>query len=183
MQNLRTYPHSAFHIELKNGESYIIDAAGAQFGFYDAVIPYDCYFKTLAKRIRNTNPLGHVRKTMHMYTEAIRQRAQMQGWLVGSEGPDRARIAETEIYAAVLAIQMEKNFTHFEAGIDAWTETRKVLGGPTLQSMALLPKKAFDAEQARFIEITKGSLQCFKREEEAKPLLRPEVAEALQTID
>ena len=35
--------HNVFHVKLRNGDEYILDVAGAQFGLYDPVGPYQQY--------------------------------------------------------------------------------------------------------------------------------------------
>lgn len=99
---------------------------------------------------------------------------------MGSEGPSTTCIDETAIYRAVLTIMIDRYFTIFEEGIHMWEDRRKASADLTLEGMTMLPKKAFDAEQQLFIRNMKEYLQEMKEMEEAKPLLRPEVAEALK---
>ena len=58
------YQHEALKIRLKDGSSYVMDLAGAQFGYNIPVMPYDTYVKTMvaAKSIPTVNPFGYMRE-------------------------------------------------------------------------------------------------------------------------
>ncbi len=52
--------HCIIKITLKNAEAYAVDVAGAQYGWYNAVIPWGLYLDSRVERIETVHPLCSV---------------------------------------------------------------------------------------------------------------------------
>ncbi|KAI3336997.1 hypothetical protein HD806DRAFT_24127 [Xylariaceae sp. AK1471] len=49
-----TPPHTVLVVNLKNGESWVIDTTGCQYGFRDVLVPYDRYLREKVQKITST---------------------------------------------------------------------------------------------------------------------------------
>ena len=56
------YSHSVIRITLKNGEKYILDLTGAQYGWQETVTPYDIYQQAKIRLIKKVSPFGYTRQ-------------------------------------------------------------------------------------------------------------------------
>lgn len=63
-EDQRCPPHQVLRITLKNGEIYIIDLAGAQYGHYESVVPVDTYFQTRAGSVLERRIFGHQQRLL-----------------------------------------------------------------------------------------------------------------------
>lgn len=52
--------HCIIKADLNNGESYAIDVAGAQYGWYDAIMPWDLYMNSRIDRIESVHDLRKI---------------------------------------------------------------------------------------------------------------------------
>ncbi|KAE8443550.1 hypothetical protein EG329_001712 [Mollisiaceae sp. DMI_Dod_QoI] len=58
-----TYQHEIIQVTLKqSGEQYVLDLAGAQYGYHDTVIPSSTYFSSRVASIEARNPMGCMRR-------------------------------------------------------------------------------------------------------------------------
>ena len=55
------YGHEVIQVTLKNGENYALDIAGAQYGQFNTVIPWDVYVRSHVKNVLRHNYFGSTR--------------------------------------------------------------------------------------------------------------------------
>ena len=55
------YQHDILQVKLKDGVIYFVDLAGAQYGFYESVVPSAMYMETRAESILEGRPFGYYR--------------------------------------------------------------------------------------------------------------------------
>lgn len=65
------YGHEIIQVTLKSGEKYALDIAGAQYGQFNAVIPWDLYVRFHVKNVLRRHDFGstHRRMTSPMYCD------------------------------------------------------------------------------------------------------------------
>lgn len=55
----KSYDHTVITLELTNGESYVVDLVGAQYGHYRAVMPKAEYMDVYVSHIAESKPFGY----------------------------------------------------------------------------------------------------------------------------
>lgn len=65
------YGHEVIQVTLKNGEKYALDIAGAQYGQFSTVIPWDLYVRSYVKKVLRRHDFGstHSRMTSPLYCD------------------------------------------------------------------------------------------------------------------
>ncbi len=63
-EDIKQYQHEALKVGLKNGDTYIMDLAGAQYGHHASVVPNDTYFQTRAGSVLACQSFGHQQRLM-----------------------------------------------------------------------------------------------------------------------
>ena len=56
------YPHSVIRLTLKNGEKYILDLTGGQYGWQETLTPYNIYQQSKIRLIKEVLPFGGTRR-------------------------------------------------------------------------------------------------------------------------
>ena len=54
--------HAIIQVTLKNSDIYAIDITGAQYDYYDAVIPWDLYIASRVETIQEVQALGSIKE-------------------------------------------------------------------------------------------------------------------------
>jgi hypothetical protein len=97
-------PHNILKVEIKNGEVYTLDLTGAQFGYYDAITPWEEYSNTRVERIivrdgweeyRHFGGLKewHMKEANNMSSVDMFQFSQFAGFnFCASEIPDKTTL-------------------------------------------------------------------------------------------
>lgn len=74
------YSHTVIRVTVKNGDVYVLDMAGAQYGWHEPVIPWPLYNASRVRDIKDVLPFGG---TTQIYrTRATETGGQFQ-WVVG----------------------------------------------------------------------------------------------------
>lgn len=65
------YGHEVIQVTLKNGEKYALDIAGAQYGQFNTVTPWDLYVRLHVKNVLRRHDFGstHARMTSPLYCD------------------------------------------------------------------------------------------------------------------
>ena len=169
----RKYDHIVFLVKLKNGEAYIIDSAGAQFGYYDAVVRYREYMNTIVQARKDTFGIGHNRKWWLTEASKEQKKGLDEGWFVGSK-KSKPTPDLVGIYQAALYVKISHFFNAFDAGIAEWENKSPVSGSSETSSL----KNVFSLSHQEWTEREQG-LRTFikdymleaKQKEDADPLL------------
>ena len=127
------YAHSVIRIRLKNGESYVIDMTGAQYGWYETTTPWDIYERNRVLSIKGVHPFGYNR---HVCTNKAEELGGQAKWYHDADAT------------------FSRALDDIAAG---WQQ-----GNLSLGTMLKLPDVEFGKEQAAFLESLEGSLQKFK---------------------
>lgn len=56
------YPHSIIRLTLKNGDRFVLDLTGAQYGWQEILTPYDQYRQSKIRQIKEVLPFGGARR-------------------------------------------------------------------------------------------------------------------------
>ena len=130
--------HAIVQLTLKNSDIYAIDITGAQYGYYDPVIPWDLYVASRVESIQEIQALGSI--------EECRRRMRKAMQVTG-----RTKTIEEEIADV------------FSAAEEAW----QVENG-SLSEMLKLPEDHFVAKQAELLEFVDGRVRERKARLEAR---------------
>ena len=74
------YLHSVIRFALKNGEKYIMDLTGSQYGWQEIVMPYDIYQQSKIRLIKEILPFGGTRQFCKERTEKAGGIAKWNHW-------------------------------------------------------------------------------------------------------
>ena len=172
-QDPRKNQHTVFLVKLKNSEAYIIDLAGAQFGYYDAVVPYNEYMATIVQERKDTFGIEHSKNWW--IAEALQQQVKglNEGWFVGST-KSTPILDPVSIYAAALYVKITRFIGAFDAGIVEWEKKSPASGSSELSPL----KTMFSLPHGNYTELEQG-LRTFikahmlkaKQKEDENPLL------------
>lgn len=110
--------HCIIQVTLKNGESYAIDITGAQYGHYDAVIPWDLYVKSRVDRIEKMNPLRNIGECKKRISKKSKGRARTQEEQFAEVFVSAAKSWQVQYgpFEAMLKTK-EENFKRKQAGL------------------------------------------------------------------
>jgi len=130
-------PHDIFKVDLKNGGGvYVLDMAGAQFGYYDeSIAPWSEYCKLRVSTIISAKPLG----TMKQHLE---ERAH------GIGGMFRDLTAYLLTTHGQLALRLE-------GGTKNWEEKNE----STVRAMLKMPQKGFENRSKKLVEYIRVDLK------------------------
>ncbi|CAK4033011.1 Hypothetical predicted protein [Lecanosticta acicola] len=112
------YMHSALAIEAKDGEAYIVDVSGAQYGQHQTVVPFGQYMSDFATKIIKITSHGHMALKARAVHEGYRDRpVDISAWMSGTAGNFDYRPLQMQykvkerILAAVKEWEMLNNLT------------------------------------------------------------------------
>ena len=125
--------HSVIRITLKNGDKYILDLTGAQYGWEEIVTPYDMYQQSKIRLIKEILPFGGMR-------QFCKDRAENTGGM--AKWNHRADNA-------------------FETALNdllkSWQQRNK-----SLSTLLKLPDDQFKKQQAGLLEMLEAGMQTYK---------------------
>jgi len=124
--------HIVTKLALKNGETYVLDLVGAQFGHFDPVMPWQDYVECRASEIEKTVSFGHSRLKQNRLCE-------MPGW----EGV----MFSANAFAT----------SQMEQALHKWVSENL-----SLEAMLKLPEDSFKQKRAELLEVLKATLQDYK---------------------
>ena len=128
------YLHSVIRITSKNGDKYILDLTGAQYGWQETVTPYDIYQQTKVRLVKKVLPFGFIRQ---FCKEGAENRGGMEKWHhdvdVGFE-------------------------TVLNDVMKSWQQ-----GNMPLSTLLRLPDDQFERQQAGLLETLEAGMQGYKQ--------------------
>lgn len=124
--------HRAIKVDYKNGESYVLDLTGRQFGHSDTVLPFDRYETAKATMIREIHPFGV---------------ARLQNNLRSYEQTYKGRLVRTNAIAAM----------HMEHVMKGW-----VLENVSLEAMLKQSETSFQKSRSELLGTLKIALESFR---------------------
>ncbi len=72
------YAHNIIRVTLKNGESYALDIAGAQYGWHEPVTPWQLYNTSRVREIKDVAPFGGTRTC---YKTGANNMSEQRKWI------------------------------------------------------------------------------------------------------
>ena len=127
------YAHSIIRVTMKTGEKYVIDLTGAQYGWYETIIPWHTYEKNRVQPIREVQRFGYTRKFCE-------ERAAKSGGL------------------AKWNHDADKSFTKaLNDIVEGWQA-----GNMSLSAMLKLPEAELEKKRTSFLETVKEGMQRFR---------------------
>ena len=72
------YVHTIIRVTLKNGESYAVDIAGAQYGWHEPVTPWQLYNASRVREIKDVPPFGGTRAS---YKTRVNNMSEQRKWI------------------------------------------------------------------------------------------------------
>ncbi len=128
------YLHSVIRITFKNGDKYILDLTGAQYGWQKIVTPYDVYEQSKIRLISQVLPFGGTR-------QFCKERAENTGGM---------------------AKWNHRADTGFEVALNdllkLWQQ-----GNMSLSTLLRLPDDQFEKQQAALLEMLEAGMQIYKK--------------------
>ncbi|KAK4692496.1 hypothetical protein P7C71_g4724, partial [Lecanoromycetidae sp. Uapishka_2] len=110
--------HCIIKADLKNGESYAIDVTGAQYGWYDAILPWDLYMESRVDRIESVHYLRKIEDCEQEVIEKAEHFEKTQEELFAEVFVTTARMWEKENGAFEAMLKgKEKTFESKQAGL------------------------------------------------------------------
>ena len=128
------YFHSVLRITLKNGDKYILDLTGAQYGWQEIVTPYDIYQQSKIRLIEQVLPFGGTR-------QYCKERAENAGGM--AEWHHRVDSSFETVLNGLLKL---------------WQQ-----GNMSLSTLLRLPDDQFRKKQAELLELLETRLQTYKK--------------------
>ena len=128
--------HEIIRLDMKNGESYVLDLTGAQYGFPETIVPYAAYMVTRVKSVDAYHPLGSTVKILHDELLKADPVLGQQIWMYNTRFMD----------------EMNASMHHWQQDPD----------NPTLSAMLRLPQKEFENKRADFIDHILEDLRWLK---------------------
>ncbi|KAI4197244.1 MAG: hypothetical protein LQ346_003032 [Caloplaca aetnensis] len=152
------YQHQVFYVRLKNEEKYIIDLAGAQYGYYAPVIWYDTYFKTLGHQVLKRSPRGDARESWKRKARLIQESLipKESAKCHDQHGQQRLLGSPTE----ALVVTHQRYVDLFNECVNMWEESaarndRKL----SLSAMVELPQSDFQRRSVIFLAALTAVIQ------------------------
>ena len=133
------YNHTILRVTMKNGETYVLDMTGAQYGWYEAVTSWPVYNASRVRACREVLPFGGTRDFCK--ARAVKSGGQRQ-WMRGI----KEKFAET-VDGAVVRWQKD----HI-----------------SLTELLRLPEHDFQKNQASLVDAVEDFLQRHKNVQEAR---------------
>ena len=128
--------HEIVRLDMKNGESYVLDLSGAQYGFPETIVPYAEYMKTRVKSVDAHHPLGSTVKILH----------------------DEFLKADPDLGYRIWSYN-ERFTNEMCASMEHW---QKHIGNVNLSAMLKLSPKAFENKRADLIDHILDDLRWLK---------------------
>ena len=128
------YLHSVIRITLKNGDKYILDLTGAQYGWQEIVTPYDIYQQSKIRLISKVLPFGGTR-------QFCKERAEKTGGM--AKWHHRTDIGFEIALNGLLKL---------------WQQ-----GTMSLSTLLRLPDDQFEKQQARLLEMLEAGMHMYKK--------------------
>lgn len=146
--------HAVLKLELKNGEKYALDMAGAQFGWPQAILPWDAYVASRIRFITETLTFGQAKHD-------VREAAM-------SSEPQRKWIQEIlEGFRDFLDVTIS-DYTAIRSGFNALLE---------------LPNREFEAQKTDFLNLIEERLEAYKNFSEERGIFKVNNMEPLLPSD
>ena len=127
------YLHSVIRITLKNGDKYILDLTGAQYGWQETVTPYNIYQQAKVRQIKKVLPFGYTRQSCQEEAENM---AGKEKWH----------------HDVDVGFEIELNDV-----IESWQQ-----GNMSLSALLRLPDDQFEKQQAGLLETLEVRMRGYK---------------------
>lgn len=121
--------HLTVKVVLENGETYALDIAGAQFGYFDPVLPWSQYLESQVKTVKKIVSYGH-----------SRLKGSRKCHKPGAEG----QVASAHAFVILV----------MERAIDQWVSENM-----TLQAMLKLPEAGYEQKRSELLDALNIALQ------------------------
>ena len=72
------YAHTVIRVTVKNGDVYVLDMAGAQYGWHEPVIPWQLYSASRVRGIKSVVPFGETRVFCKQRAQNL---SEQQNWI------------------------------------------------------------------------------------------------------
>ena len=127
------YAHSVIRITLKNGDKYILDLTGAQYGWQEILTPYNQYRQSKIREIKEILPFGGTR-------QYCKQRAEKSGGM--AKWQQEADIGFGSTVNDILKLWQQWHMS--------------------LTTLLKLPDDQFQQQQAGLLEMVEAGMQKYK---------------------
>ena len=128
------YAHSVIRITLKNGDKYIVDLTGAQYGWPEIVMPYEMYQQSKIRLVKEILPFGGT-------GQFCKERAETTGGM--AKWAHSADIGFETVLNGILK---------------TWQQ-----GHMSLSTLLRLPDDQFEKQQAGLLEMLDAGMQNYKQ--------------------
>ncbi|KAL9028106.1 MAG: hypothetical protein Q9196_003479 [Gyalolechia fulgens] len=137
-EDLNSYQHEVLTVTLKDGSVYVVDLAGAQYGYHEPVMPLKTYADSRARAVRldKCQPLGNQR-------QIIVNECSEKGW------------------TGLIRSVNEELYHRFNALITLWQKSHM-----PLPAMLRLHEKDFLKRQKSFLSSVEANFREYKRSAE-----------------
>lgn len=136
--------HDIFKVEIENGKCYALDLAGAQFGHYDPLTPWDDYLRTRVEKVTE-------RENWEQYRYFGGLKAYHKKEVDDLSSLDKFQFSQ---YAGVNMCASER----LEEVTLAWMEAKKLR---CFKAMLNLPQEEFQAMKKGLLEMVAEELEAF----------------------
>ena len=133
------YAHTIIRVVMKNGESYALDMAGAQYGWHEPTTPWQLYNASRVRRIKEVVPFGGT--TIFCKTR-VKTLSEQQKWVH----------------------TINENFAYNVDEAVMWWQKRNI----SLVDLLHLPEQEFQRRRASLLDTVKELLQLSKTVQESK---------------
>lgn len=127
------YAHSVIRITAKNGDKYILDLTGAQYGWQEILTPYNKYQQSKIRQIKEVVPFGGTR-------QYCRQRAEKTGGM--AKWQHQADIGFEDAINDILNLWQQRN--------------------TSLTTLLEIPDDQFQQQQAGLLELLEAGMQKYR---------------------
>lgn len=127
------YAHTIIRVMLKNGETYALDMAGAQYGWHEPVTPWQLYSASRVQGIKEVVPFGGTKIFCKKRAKTLSKQQQWNN-------------------------AIKEHFAYFVDKVVTWWQKRNI----SLADLLHLPEQEFQRRRASLLDAVKEFLKLVK---------------------